>query len=41
MDMNAPLIISIVVLAYYAVLIFRTDRELPWKSKDKQKPEDQ
>ncbi len=36
--MNAPLIICLVVLLYFVVLIFRTDRELSWKDKRKKKP---
>ncbi len=38
--MTAPLLITIVVLVYFTVLVFRTDRELSWKDKRKKKPEE-
>ncbi len=38
--MTAPLLIAIVVLLYFTVLVFRTDRELSWKDKRKKKPEE-
>jgi hypothetical protein len=38
--MTAPLLITIVVLLYFTVLVFRTDRELSWKDKRKKKPEE-
>jgi hypothetical protein len=38
--MTAPLLITIIVLVYFTVLVFRTDRELSWKNKHKKKPQE-
>ncbi len=38
-DLNVPVIISIVVLVFFTVLVVRTDRELSWKAKSEKKPE--
>jgi hypothetical protein len=40
-QLNVPLIISIIVLVFFTVLVVRTNKELSWKVKGKKKPEGQ